>query len=78
MPFVVVDVFLVKRPAQTLRGAALHLAFDVARMNRLAGVLRNGAAQDLDFAGIGIDFDIDQQAGKGRSDAAPIDRCAPD
>ena len=39
----VVEVFLVERPSEALRGATLHLAFDVAGMNRLAGVLRNGA-----------------------------------
>ena len=46
------------------RDAALHLTLDVARMNRAAGVLRNGGAQDLNFAGIRIDFDVDQRGGE--------------
>ena len=70
----VVDVFLVERPSEPLCASALHLTFDVARMNCPAGVLGDGAAQNLTLAGIRIHFDIDQGYGKGRAHAARIDR----
>src|ERR1700722_2057333 len=69
---VVVKIFFVERPAETLRGAALHLAFDVARMNRLARILRDGASEDLYFAGVGIDLDVNAGRRESRSDAARV------
>src|SRR5258708_25107893 len=69
---VVVKIFFVERPSESLRGAALHLTFDVARMNRLAGILRNGASENLDFAGVGIDFDVDERRRESGSDAARV------
>ncbi len=38
--------------------AALHLALDVVRVDRLAGVLDRGVAQDLDVAGLAVDLDV--------------------
>src|ERR1700683_4742417 len=55
----VVKIFLVKRPPEALRAAALHLTFDIAGMNCLAGVLGNGTSQQLHLAGIWIDFHVD-------------------
>src|SRR5271156_2801806 len=69
---VVVKIFFVQRPAESLRGAALHLSLDVARMNRLAGILRDGASQDLHLAGVGIDFDVNQRGRKAWSYPARI------
>ena len=34
-PWRIEDVLFVQRPADALHGSALHLAFDVAGMNRL-------------------------------------------
>ena len=47
---VVEEVFLVQRPADALHAPALHLPFDVAGMDRLAGVLHGRVAQDRDLA----------------------------
>ncbi len=46
-PISVVDVLFVESPAKALRGAALHLPLDVARMDSPAGILRDRAAQKL-------------------------------
>src|SRR5262249_1754002 len=70
---VIVKVFFVEAPADSLRGAALHLPFNVARVDRLADVLCDGAPQDLNLAGIRIDFDIDQGSREGGADAARVD-----
>src|SRR6266566_9960743 len=70
---VVVEVFLVERPAEALHRSTLHLTLDVARMNRLAGILRDGDSEQMNFAGIGIDFDIDARGRESRADAARID-----
>src|SRR5260370_19444799 len=69
---VVVKIFFVERPAESLHGATLHLSFDVARMNRLARVLRDGASQDLYFAGVWIDLDVNAGRRETRSDAARV------
>ena len=71
---IVVDVFLVEGPADTLGDTALHLAFDIARMDRLAGVLRHDEAQHRDLAGVGIDLDIAEGRGEARCLAAGGDR----
>jgi hypothetical protein len=49
----VVDVLLVERPSKPLCGSTLHLTFDVACMNRPAGVLGDRAAENLSLAGSG-------------------------
>src|SRR5215471_1609388 len=54
----VVDVFLAERPANPLGHAALHLAFDIGRMDRAADILDRDIAQDLDVAGLLVDLDI--------------------
>src|SRR5262249_34728888 len=51
--------------------AALHLPLDVARVDRLAGVLHDREAQDLDLAGLGVDVEVDEV---GRERAAPAGR----
>src|SRR5262245_28726342 len=53
-----VDIFLVERPSDTLHGATLHLTLDVAWMHRLARVLHDRIAQDLDRTRLGIDLDV--------------------
>src|SRR5260370_704809 len=47
---VVVEILLVEPPSDSLRSATLHLALDVPRVNRLAGVLADRAAKDLNLA----------------------------
>src|SRR5258705_1494902 len=54
----VVDVFLVQRPADPLRNAALHLALDIARMDGAADVLHRGVADDAHDPEFGIDLDV--------------------
>jgi hypothetical protein len=54
----IVDVFLVERPADALRDAALDLALDIGGVDRLADILRCDKAQDRHLAGLGIDLDI--------------------
>src|SRR5262245_46087995 len=46
-------------------------------MNRLAGILRHRAAQNLYLAGVGVHFDVDAGRGECRSyaDAAGADLC---
>src|SRR4051812_17299510 len=53
-----IAVFLIERPADALDGATLKLTFDLHRVNRLAGVLHDGIALDVDAAGLPVDLDI--------------------
>ena len=46
---------LIKRGADALRDAALHLAVDDHRIDHRAAILRDGVVEDLDDAGVGID-----------------------
>ena len=57
--FVVVYVLFIERPADALDYAALDLAFDVGGVDRFAGVLHGGIAQDLHLAGVRVDLHID-------------------
>ena len=63
----VVDVFLVERPADALGDAALDLALDIGWMDRAADILRRGVAQHRDMAGLGIDLDIADMRREGRA-----------
>ena len=72
-PVLAVDVLLVERPADALRRAALELALDVGRMNRLAGVLDHRVAQHLRGAGFGIDLDVADMGGEGNAGAVGDD-----
>ena len=68
LALVVVDVFLVQRPTDALRRAALDLAFDVAGVDRLADILDRGVALDRDVTGLLIDrhvADVRAEAGAG-------------
>ena len=58
LPFRVVDVFLVQRPADALRNAALDLPLDIARVDRTADILRGDETQHRHLAGLRIDFDV--------------------
>src|SRR5215469_16090518 len=69
-PTVVVEILLVEAPSDPLRRSALHLALYVARMNRLAGILGDRAAEHLDFARIGINFDVDASGCESGPDPA--------
>ena len=53
--------------------AALELAFDIGRMNRLAGVLEHGVAQNFRIAGIGVDLGVHHVGGKADAGAFRID-----
>jgi hypothetical protein len=52
----IVVVFFVERPADTLSDTTLDLPFDVTGMHRLAHILRRRVTQDLDLAGLRIEF----------------------
>src|SRR5207302_5322607 len=69
----VVDIFLVERPADALGNPALHLALDIARMDRPTDILDRGVAQDLDVAGLAIDLDIADMGGETRPLALRVD-----
>ena len=73
LTLVVVDVFLVEGPADTLRGPALELTFDIGRMNRLAGILQHRVAQDIDLAGLRIHLDIDDMGAEARRRPLRVD-----
>jgi len=57
-PLLVVDVFLVERPADALRDPALDLPLDIGGVDRLADVLGRDKAQDRHLAGFGVDLDV--------------------
>src|SRR5947207_139006 len=57
-PVLVVDVFLVERPPDPLRDAALDLALDIARVNGAADVLHRSVAQYLDLPRLRVDLDV--------------------
>ena len=73
MALVIVDVFLVQRPTDALHRPALHLSLDIAGVNGLAGILDRGVAQDGDFAGFAVNFDIDHVRRQARPGASCID-----
>src|SRR3974390_1699451 len=58
VPFRIVDVFLVERPADALRNAALDLPFDITRVDRPTDVLRGDETQHGHLARLRIDFDV--------------------
>src|SRR5215831_1553930 len=64
---VIVEIFLIQCPADPLGCSALHLTFDVTRMNRFANILRHRGAQNINLARIGIDFHVNHRRGEGRS-----------
>src|SRR5262249_35781085 len=66
LALLVVDVFLVQRPADALADAALELALDIARMNGAADVLDCGVADHSDDAQVDVDLHI----GDVRTEAA--------
>ena len=55
----VVNVFLVQRPADALRHAALDLTFHVGGMYCPADILARSKAQDFDMTRVRVDLDID-------------------
>ena len=65
---VVVDVFLVERPADSLHGTALYLALHVGRVDGPSRVLNRGEAQHVDLAGLGVDHGVGEVAGERRPD----------
>ena len=54
----VVEVLLVKAPADALNRSTLHLALHIARMYGLASVLSDGEPENLHLACFGIDLDV--------------------
>ena len=73
-PVLVVDVFLVERPADALGHAALDLALDIGGVDRAADILDRGVAQDLDVAGLLVDLDIADMRRKAGAGALRVDR----
>ena len=62
----VVGELLEQRPADALRGAALHLALDERRVERLADVLRDDMGEQRHVAGLAVDADVRQVRGGAR------------
>src|SRR5208283_4847975 len=56
---VTVNVFLVQRPTDALSRAALVLAFDLKRVDRLARIRHHGIADNLGAAGLSVNLDVD-------------------
>ena len=71
--FLVVDVFLVQRPTDTLHRAALQLTFDIGRMNGGTDVLNRRIAQDFHKARFRIDFDVADMRAEARPRALCVD-----
>ena len=61
-------------PTNPLHAAPLHLPFDVAGMNRAAGVLNDRVTQNRDLGRFGIDFDVDKVRAKTVRRPFRIDR----
>ena len=53
-PILAIDIFLIKRPADPLRRAALKLPFNIRRMNCLPGILHHGVANDARVPGLRV------------------------
>ena len=69
------DVFLHQRQADALRGAAVDLALDLLRIDRLADVVRGGDLQHLHGAEVEIDLhqrDLGREAVAGVRHALPV------
>ena len=66
------EVLFVQRPTQALDGAALELAFHVAGVDRLSGVLEGGATENLGLAGFRVDFHVHQGRRQGSADAPGV------
>src|SRR5580704_10363240 len=73
-PVLVVDVFFVERPADTLRHAALDLALDIGGVNGPADILDRRIAQDLDLARLLVDLDVADMRRKAGAGALRVDR----
>src|SRR5690348_2079892 len=74
----VVEVLLIKGPADALRHSPLQLPLDVTWMKCAARILRDRTSQNLHFAGIGIDLYIDTHRGERDPDCtSAIERCLP-
>ena len=59
LPLVVKVVFFVQGPTDALDHAALHLAFHVAGVDGLAGVLDGGVVEDGHLARLGVRLHVD-------------------
>ena len=62
----VVDELLEQRPAESLGGAAAHLALDQRRVQGAADVLGDDVAEHGDRAGVGVDADVREVGGRLR------------
>ena len=74
---VVHEVLFVQAPADALGRSALHLPLDVARVDRLARVLRYCRSEHLDLARLRVGLEIDDEPCKCRADARGVDRATP-
>ena len=78
MPVGVVNILLVESPADALHDAALHLAFDIGRVDGNASVLDSCVAQDLALSGLFIHFHIGNVDGESATLARGRDRVLAD
>src|SRR5712691_8352958 len=69
----VVVILFIQSPADALHRPALHLILHIAGMNRLAGILDGGVAQDGDLACLRIHLHIHEVRGDAWTGAARID-----
>jgi aryl-alcohol dehydrogenase-like predicted oxidoreductase len=68
------SLFLAQCPTDTLRGAALDLAFDVARVDRLPDILERRVALDCDVAHLHVHADVAEMRAESRAGALCIQR----
>jgi len=73
-PLLVVDVFLIQRPADPLGHPALDLALDIGGVDRAADILHGRIAQDFDVAGFLVDLDIADVRRKAGARTLRVDR----
>ena len=66
---VIIVVFFVERPADTLSDTTLDLPFDVTGMHRLANILSRRVTQDLDLASLRINLHIHNMGGEAGANA---------
>ena len=66
-PFVGVGELLEQRPADALSGAAVHLALDERRVERLADVLGDHVGEQRHVARLAVDLDVAEVGGGARA-----------
>ncbi len=74
LTLVVVYVFLVKRPTNSLDGTTLHLPFNVSGVDRFASILDCGVANDRNFSCLSVYLNVHDMCSKAWSCACYVHR----